>query len=79
MRCLFISIMLVLMLPSTSTASVQLNDDGRQLIAEAAEAYARDIHERPLVEDDRVTSYLQGVADRLLNSSGVCRHDGSGQ
>jgi hypothetical protein len=71
MRYLFISIMLVLMLPSTPTAAVQLNDDGRQLIAEAAEAYARDIRERPFVEDERVTNYLQGVADRLLKGKAL--------
>lgn len=42
-------------------ASVDVNDDGRALIAQAAQSYAEEIRERPIVTDEAYLSYLQKV------------------
>ncbi|MDX8407612.1 MAG: M48 family metalloprotease [Mariprofundaceae bacterium] len=47
---------------------LEVNDDGRALLTEAAETYAGDVRERPLVEDRAVSAYVEQVAMRLARA-----------
>jgi len=56
---------LLVLLPVASQA-LEVNDDGKALIAEATETYAKDMRERPLVTDPAVVDYVSAVANKLL-------------
>jgi predicted Zn-dependent protease len=46
-------------------AAVDVNDDGRALIAQASQSYAEEMRERPIVTDQAYLSYLQKVVKNL--------------
>lgn len=58
--------MLSILLPSIALA-LELNDDGRSLIQEAAQAYSSDMRDRPvMIEPAAVSRYVTRVAGRLI-------------
>jgi hypothetical protein len=46
-------------------AMVEVNDDGRALIAQGAQSYAEEMRDRPVVTDDAYLSYLRKVIRKL--------------
>jgi tetratricopeptide (TPR) repeat protein len=46
-------------------AAVEVNDDGRALLAEAAQSYAEEMRERSVVTDEAYLSYLRKVVKKL--------------
>jgi|AMFO01.1.fsa_nt_gi predicted Zn-dependent protease len=46
--------------------AIEINDDGRALIAEATQAFGKDMQSRPLVTDPQVIDYVTGVARKLV-------------
>ena len=51
---------------SMTAMAIEVNDDGRALISESAETFAKDMQERPRVSDPVVVSYVNAVARKLL-------------
>lgn len=49
-------------------AVVEVNDDGRELIAQGAQAYAEEMRDRPVVTDKAYLSYVQKVVKKLQGS-----------
>ncbi len=47
---------------------IEVNEDGRALIAQAAQAYAEEMRDRPVVTDEAYVSYLQKVMKKLQGS-----------
>jgi len=61
---------LFLILPAGATASgFEVNDDGRDLIAQAAQAYAEEMRDRPVVSDRAYLAYLKRVMKRLQGAA----------
>ena len=50
-------------------AAVEVNDDGRALIAQGAQSYAEEMRERPIVTDKAYVSYVQKVVKKLQGSN----------
>ena len=46
--------------------ALEINADGKGLIAEAAQAYASDMQDRPVLSDPAVAGYVDRVARRIL-------------
>jgi len=46
--------------------ALEVNDDGKALITEAAETFGKDMQERPRVSDSAVVNYVNIVAKKLL-------------
>jgi hypothetical protein len=46
--------------------ALEINADGKALIAEAAQAYAGDMQDRPVVSDPAIVGYVDRVARRIL-------------
>lgn len=51
---------------AAEVVALEVNDDGRALITEAAETFGKDIQERPRVSDPTVLDYVNRVAKKLL-------------
>jgi hypothetical protein len=49
-------------------AMVEVNEDGRALIAQAAQSYAEEMRDRPVVTDEAYLSYLRKVVKKLQGS-----------
>jgi predicted Zn-dependent protease len=49
-------------------ARVEVNEDGRELIAQGAQSYAEEMRDRPVVTDEAYLSYLQKVVKNLQGS-----------
>jgi tetratricopeptide (TPR) repeat protein len=65
----------LLFLPAVSAAAsgpepLALNEDGRTLIAEAAQAYANDMQDRPVVTDPVFGGYVDRIVGRLVPEGG---------
>lgn len=59
--------LLFLCFSSWATAETfQLNDDGKQLIQQARQAYDSDMLDRPVVTDAGIKQYVQKVTDQLV-------------
>jgi len=58
-----LAVALVLALP---TQALEVNDDGKALVTEAAETFGKDMRDRPLVTDPVVLDYVNGVVKKLL-------------
>jgi hypothetical protein len=61
----------LLLVPAISAAtpppeSLEVNEDGKALIAEAAQAYATDMQDRPVVTDPAFSGYVDRIARRLV-------------
>ncbi len=50
---------------TVQAAVMEVNDDGRALIAQGAQAYAEEMRDRPVVTDKAYLSYLQQVMKKL--------------
>ena len=46
--------------------AVEVNDDGRELILQAQQAYSSDMKERPAVTDKKLIGYVDSITQRLL-------------
>lgn len=57
--------LLCVLLPSRSSG-IEVNDDGRDLINQAAQAFRDDMAGRPAVDDRAFKSYVEGVAKGLI-------------
>jgi len=64
-----ISLSLFFWAVGVQAALVAVNDDGRALIAQAAQSYAEEMRERPIVTDEAYLSYLQKVLKKLQGSA----------
>jgi len=53
----------------TPAAALELNSDGQALIREATEVWGKDMRERPQVDDPAITTYINGLAMKLLPKS----------
>ena len=63
-----LSVFLILLAGGEQAAAVEVNDDGRGLIAQAAQSYAEEMRERPIVADEAYLSYLRKVVKKLQGS-----------
>ncbi len=63
-----ISVLLLLWTVGGQAAPIEVNDDGRALIAQAAQSYAEEMRARPIVTDQAYLSYLQQVVKKLQGS-----------
>lgn len=50
-------------------AAFELNDDGRDLLANAGQVYDNDMRDRSMITDEKVQAYVKKVAQRLLSHS----------
>ncbi len=60
------AVLSMLLIIPMHAAALEVDRDGRALIQEASEAYARDMQERPIVEDKAILDYVNQVAERLV-------------
>jgi len=63
--CGIISIFLLFSAVGAQAATVEVNDDGRALIAQGAQIYAEEMRDRPVVTDKAYLSYVQKVMKKL--------------
>jgi len=49
----------------STVLAIEVNDDGRELILQAQQAYNSDMQERAIVRDKKILTYLQSVQKRL--------------
>jgi tetratricopeptide (TPR) repeat protein len=66
--CGIIGIVLLFCAVGVDAAVVEVNDDGRALIAQGAQAYAEEMRDRPVVTDKAYLSYLRKVMKTLQGS-----------
>jgi predicted Zn-dependent protease len=66
--CGIMGVFLVFCAVGVQAAMVEVNDDGRALIAQGAQAYAEEMRDRPVVTDKAYLSYLQQVMKKLRGS-----------
>jgi tetratricopeptide (TPR) repeat protein len=63
--CGIMGVFLLFCAVGVQAAMVEVNDDGRALIAQGARAYAEEMRDRPVVTDKAYLSYLQQVMKNL--------------
>lgn len=57
---------LVVCVLALNLSAVEVNDDGRELILQAQQAYRSDMNERPVVTDKVIKTYITGIVQRLI-------------
>ncbi|GBE00148.1 peptidase family M48 [bacterium BMS3Abin07] len=66
---LTVSVYMIVMLSSASLSfALEVNENGRDLIHQAAKAYNDDMRDRPVITDKGFVSYINGVVKRLVIS-----------
>ncbi len=60
-----LSILLLVCAVGAQAAKIEVNEDGRALIAQGAQTYAEEMRDRPVVTDKAYLSYLQQVLKKL--------------
>ena len=57
---------LLLMLSTVAAWGLEVNEDGKALILEAQQTYRGDMENRPVVTDENVKGYVEGIVKRLV-------------
>lgn len=65
--CLFVLLLMVVLLPgfASNVWSIEVNQDGKNLIDQASQAYRDDMGGRPVVTDSKFNSYIKDVVKKL--------------
>ena len=54
--------------PLTGAQGLELNDDGRQLISQARQAFDGDLRDQPLVIDAAIQNYVDSICRKLMSA-----------
>ncbi|MDX2452112.1 hypothetical protein [Desulfosarcina sp.] len=66
--CGFFVLVFLVGVPHTGAQGLELNDDGRQLILQARQAFDSDLRNQPLVIDAAIQDYVDSICRKLMST-----------